>query len=162
VTRMDLLSAATALQDLRSPPGNRLKAQRGDMRGMHAIRVNDEWRLVFRWSEGDAHAVRLTDYHEERHAASRESNPHASRRDPEQGVPGAVGITQVALAAHIGVPVQRVNELVRGKRGVTPDTAWLLAQAFETTPDFWLNLQAAYDLARTRPARTIAPLKSAS
>ena len=59
-----------------------------------------------------------------------------------------LGITQVALAAHIGVPVQRVNELVRGKRGVTPDTAWLLAQAFETTPDFWLNLQAAYDLAR--------------
>lgn len=73
-----------------------------------------------------------------------------------------LGITQVALAAHIGVPVQRVNELVRGKRGVTPDTAWLLAQAFETTPDFWMNLQAAYDLARTRPSRTIPPLKSAS
>ena len=71
-----------------------------------------------------------------------------------------LGITQVALAAHIGVPVQRVNELVRGKRGVTPETAWLLAQAFETTPDFWLNLQAAYDLARTRPERTIPPLKS--
>ena len=66
-----------------------------------------------------------------------------------------LGISQVALAAHIGVPVQRVNELVRGKRGVTPETAWLLAQAFETTPDFWLNLQAAYDLARTRPERTI-------
>ena len=73
-----------------------------------------------------------------------------------------LGITQVALAAHIGVPVQRVNELVRGKRGVTPETAWLLAQAFETTPDFWLNLQAAYDLARTRPERTIPSLKSAS
>jgi addiction module HigA family antidote len=73
-----------------------------------------------------------------------------------------LGITQVALAAHVGVPVQRVNELVRGKRGVTPETAWLLAQAFETTPDFWLNMQAAYDLARTRPERTIPPLKSAS
>ena len=73
-----------------------------------------------------------------------------------------LGITQVSLAAHIGVPVQRVNELVRGKRGVTPETAWLLAQAFETTPDFWLNLQAAYDLARTRPERAIPPLKSAS
>jgi antitoxin HigA-1 len=73
-----------------------------------------------------------------------------------------LGITQVALAAHIGVPVQRVNELVRGKRGVTPETAWLLAQAFETTPDFWLNLQATYDLARTRPERRIPPLRSAS
>ena len=66
------------------------------------------------------------------------------------------------LLAVIGVPVQRVNELVRGKRGVTSETAWLLAQAFETTPDFWFNLQAAYDLARTRPERTIPPLKSAS
>ena len=72
-----------------------------------------------------------------------------------------LGITQVALAAHIGVPVQRVNELVRGKRGVTAETAWLLAQAFDTTPDFWMNLQAAHDLARTRPDRVIPPLRSA-
>jgi addiction module HigA family antidote len=72
-----------------------------------------------------------------------------------------LGITQVALAAHIGVPVQRVNELVRGKRGVTAETAWLLAQAFDTTPDFWMNLQAAHDLARTRPERVIPPLRSA-
>jgi antitoxin HigA-1 len=71
-----------------------------------------------------------------------------------------LGVTQTALAAYTGVPVQRVNELVRGKRGVTPETAWLLAQAFETTPDFWLSLQAAYDLARTRPERTIPPLTS--
>ena len=74
------------------------------------------------------------------------------------------GITQVQLAAHIGVPVQRVNELVRGKRGVTPETAWLLAKTFGTTPEFWLNLQSACDLARTRPSRTIRairPLKRA-
>ena len=43
-----------------------------------------------------------------------------------------LGITQVRLAAHIGVPVQRVNELIRGKRGVTPETAWLLSRAFDT------------------------------
>jgi addiction module HigA family antidote len=73
-----------------------------------------------------------------------------------------LGITQVALAAHIGVPVQRINELVRGKRGVTPDTAWLLGQAFDTTPEFWLNLQAAYDLAESRPLRTVRKLRKAS
>jgi toxin HigB-1 len=61
--KLDSLSAAVDLQDLRSPPGNRLKALRGDMRGMYSIRVNEQWRLVFRRSEGDAHAVRLTDYH---------------------------------------------------------------------------------------------------
>ena len=66
-----------------------------------------------------------------------------------------LGVSQVALAAHLGVPVQRINELVRGKRGVTPETAWLLAQAFGTTPEFWINLQTAHDLARSRPSRTI-------
>ena len=73
-----------------------------------------------------------------------------------------LSITQVALAAHLGVPVQRVNELVRGKRGVTPATAWLLAQAFDTTPEYWINLQAAHDLARSRPAQPVRPLKAAS
>lgn len=67
-------------------------------------------------------------------------------------------LTQVAFAAHLGVPTQRINELVRGKRGVTPETAWLLAQALGTTPEFWLNLQMHYDLARYRPKRLVEPL----
>lgn len=73
-----------------------------------------------------------------------------------------LGQTQVALAEHIGVPIQRVNELVRGKRGITPETAWLLAQALSTTPEFWLNLQAAYDLALSRPTRKVQKLRRAS
>ena len=73
-----------------------------------------------------------------------------------------LGVTQVAFAAHVGVPVQRINELIRGKRGVTPETAWLLAQALDTTPEYWLNLQAMHDLARTRPVRAVPPLKAAS
>jgi antitoxin HigA-1 len=71
-----------------------------------------------------------------------------------------LGISQVAFAKHIGVPIQRINEIVRGKRGVTPDTAWLFAQAFGTTPEFWLNLQAAYDLARTRPKREVERIQA--
>lgn len=62
-----------------------------------------------------------------------------------------VGITQVAFARHMGIPLQRVNEIVRGKRGVTPETAWLLSQALGTTPQFWMNLQDAYDLTSKRP-----------
>lgn len=69
-----------------------------------------------------------------------------------------LGITQVALAAHLGIPVQRVNEIVRGKRGVTPDTAWRLAQAFETSPAFWINLQANYDLVKNRPSGKVRSL----
>ena len=71
---------------------------------------------------------------------------------------GPLGISQVAFAAHLGVPVQRINELVRGKRGITPETAWLLSQALNTTPEFWINLQAAYDLARSRPSEQVERL----
>ena len=69
-----------------------------------------------------------------------------------------LGISQVAFAAHLGVPVQRINELVRAKRGITPQTAWLLSQALSTTPEFWINLQSAYDLARSRPTAPVEPL----
>ncbi len=72
------------------------------------------------------------------------------------------GITQSRLAEHLGIPVQRVNEIVKGKRGVSADTAWLLAGALGTTPEFWLNLQANYDLAVNRPARHVQRLRRAS
>ncbi len=61
--KLDMLNAATALLDLRSPPGNRLEALKGDLKGAHSIRVNDQWRLVFRWEGRDAHQARLMDYH---------------------------------------------------------------------------------------------------
>ncbi len=72
-----------------------------------------------------------------------------------------LGLTQVALAKHLGVPVQRINEVVRGKRRVTSETAWLLAQAFDTTPEFWINLQTNHDLVVERPQRSVPPLRKA-
>ena|SRR5947207_853612 len=56
------------------------------------------------------------------------------------------GISQVALAARMGVPVQRVNTIVNGKRGVSAETAILLSEALDTSPEFWLGLQSDYDL----------------
>jgi len=73
-----------------------------------------------------------------------------------------LGVTQVAFAKHLEIPVQRVNEIVRGKRGITPETAWLFSQALGTTPQFWLNLQNAYDLTNHRPSQTIDPLVKAA
>jgi len=67
-------------------------------------------------------------------------------------------ISQVTLASHVGISVQRVNEIVRGKRGITSETAWLLSGAFGTTPEFWINLQAQHDLAKSRPSKTIRRL----
>lgn len=69
-----------------------------------------------------------------------------------------MNVSQVAFASHIGVPTQRVNEIVRGKRGVTPETAWLFAEALGTSPEFWLNLQTNYDLVRFRPKRQVQRL----
>ncbi len=69
-----------------------------------------------------------------------------------------MGVTQIRLAQHLGIPIQRINELVRGKRGVSPETAWLLSATFGTSPEFWTNLQTAYDLAEQRPDKRVRPL----
>ena len=58
-----LLDAADRLEDLSVPPGNRLEALKGDRRGQHSIRVNDQWRVCFRWEGRDAHDVEIVDYH---------------------------------------------------------------------------------------------------
>lgn len=58
-----MLNAAHRLDDLRTPPGNRLEALRGDRAGQHSIRVNDQWRICFVWQEGEVHDVEIVDYH---------------------------------------------------------------------------------------------------
>jgi proteic killer suppression protein len=57
------LDLATRLEDLRVPPGNRLEALKGDRAGQHSLRINDRWRVCFRWTEGSAEAVEIVDYH---------------------------------------------------------------------------------------------------
>jgi len=61
-----------------------------------------------------------------------------------------LGLTQAELARALAIPLNRVNELVRGKRGVTPETALLLAGHFKNSAEFWMNLQTAHDLTRAR------------
>lgn len=61
--KLAMLDAATTLNDLKAPPGNRLEALKGDRRGQHSIRVNDQWRIVFKWHDGGADDVAIVDYH---------------------------------------------------------------------------------------------------
>ena len=61
--KLAILDAAESLQDLRVPPGSRLEKLSGDREGQHSIRINDQWRVCFRWRDGDAHDVEITDYH---------------------------------------------------------------------------------------------------
>jgi proteic killer suppression protein len=61
--RLEALHAAVRLEDLQVPPSNRLEKLRGDLRGFHSIRINDQWRIIFRWLDGHAHDVAVVDYH---------------------------------------------------------------------------------------------------
>lgn len=61
--KLVVLDAATSVNDLRVPPGNRLEALGGDRAGQHSIRINDQWRICFVWRDGDAYDVELVDYH---------------------------------------------------------------------------------------------------
>ena len=61
--KLVILDAATELNTLRVPPGNRLEALKGDRKGQHSIRINDQWRICFRWKAGDAYDVEIADYH---------------------------------------------------------------------------------------------------
>ena len=61
--KLNILDAAESLNDLRVPPGNRLEKLSGDRAGQHSIRINDQWRICFRWVDGDAYDVEIVDYH---------------------------------------------------------------------------------------------------
>jgi proteic killer suppression protein len=61
--KLDMLNAAYRKNDLREPPGNHLEALKDDLAGYHSIRINDQWRLIFKWEANNAHDVSLTDYH---------------------------------------------------------------------------------------------------
>jgi proteic killer suppression protein len=61
--KLDMINAAAFLRDLKAPPGNKLEALAGKLKGSHSIRINDQYRIVFRWTDGGAKSVQITDYH---------------------------------------------------------------------------------------------------
>lgn len=61
--KLDMLDAAGRLDDLRTLPGNRLEALKGKLKGFYSVRINAQWRMIFRWADGDAYDVAVTDYH---------------------------------------------------------------------------------------------------
>jgi len=63
IRRLEYLDLATGLEDLKVPPSNRLHALKGDRKGQHSISINDQWRIYFRFVDGDAYEVEITDYH---------------------------------------------------------------------------------------------------
>ncbi len=61
--KLEAVNAASRVEDLAVPPSNRLEKLKADLNGFHAIRINDQWRVIFKWRDGDALEVRIIDYH---------------------------------------------------------------------------------------------------
>ena len=61
--KLEAVNAAVRLEDLAVPPSNRLKQLKGDLKDFYSIRINDQWRVIFKWRDGEAHDVRIVDYH---------------------------------------------------------------------------------------------------
>lgn len=74
LSKLDMLNAAVNLKSLLIPPNNRLEKLRGDCAGQYSIRINDQWRVCFRWDDGDAWDVEIVDYHCKDHYAFNQSN----------------------------------------------------------------------------------------
>ncbi len=139
------VGSAESLADLRVPPGNRLELLKGDRAGQHSIRINDQWRVCFVWTDAEPEEVRsLT-------TTDKMAPIHPGEVLMKDFIEG-FGITQNKLAVSIGVPPRRINEIVHGKRGITADTALRLAKYFGTSAEFWINLQSHYELDRAEDA----------
>jgi addiction module HigA family antidote len=158
------LYAAKSLLDPRSP-GNSLEALTDDRAGQHSIRINDRYRLCFAWENGDACHVEIVDLSlTGRNIMTKPPHPGETIKE-DYLVPLGMSVNRLAVA--LGIGTARLNEIVRGKRGITADTALRLARCFGTSAEFWLNLQSLYDLrmaerrVRARIEREVTPLKVA-
>lgn len=143
------LDAAQTLDFLKAPPGNRLEARKGDRKGQHSMRVNDQWRICFVWTDVGPIDVEIVDYHLREIDMARLIN----RMRPVH--PGEIlredylvplGLSVNALAVALGVPATRIHEIVKERRAVTADTAARLAKYFGGDAASWLVMQANFDL----------------
>jgi len=124
-----------------------LEALKGDRAGQHCIRVNDRWRICFSWRDGNAQDVEIVDYHQERRImAQRRKLPPIHPGELLKDELEEIGVSSNELSRALRVPMNRISAIVNGRRAITVDTAIRLARYFGTSPQYWMNLQIAYDL----------------
>jgi addiction module HigA family antidote len=136
------LDAAQVVTDLLIPPINHLEALSGDREGQYSIRINDQCRICFPFMKDRPRMPK---------------SPNTTAKFPPVH-PGEIlretlddlGLSMNQLAQAIHVPANRVSAIVAGKRSITGETALRLARYFATTPAYWMNLQALFDLESAR------------
>ena len=153
------LQIAGRLEDLRSPPGNRLEALKGNRPSHHSIRVNDKFRICFRWTAAGVEDVGIVDYTREKQMRRLKPMTPGELLREEFLVP--MGLSQYRLAKEIGVLAQRISEIVAGKRAITADTDLRLCRFFGLSNGYWLRAQATHDteVAEKALAKSLAKIK---
>ncbi len=165
--KLQMLDAAVSLRDLLAPPNNRLEALSRDRAGQHSIRVNDQFRLCFVWTEQGPSNVECVDYHRETRqlpAMKNNMRPIHPGEILREEFLAPMDMSANRLAKVLEVPTNRITEIVGERRAITAETALRLSRALDTTPEFWLNLQQAYELrtaekAIGRALKSIKPVK---
>jgi addiction module HigA family antidote len=151
--KLIMVDAAAFLEALNSPPGNRLESLKGDLAGKHSIRINDQWRIVFRWTDAGPEDVEIIDYQTGRMWLPNRSSHMANKLPPIH--PGEIlreeflvplKLTPYAVAAALNVPRTRIERIAREEKPVTADTALRLGKFFKTGAAFWMNIQTRFDL----------------
>lgn len=158
--RLEQLNQAGRLEDLRIPPGNRMEALKGDRSGQHSIRINDQFRVCFRWNETGAEDVEIVDYHWVR-VAMRKLPPITPGEILAEEFLKPMGISQYRLAKEIDVPAQRISDIVSGRRAITADTDLRLCRFFGLSEGYWLRGQIRYDceIAKDALGKALAKIK---
>jgi addiction module HigA family antidote len=143
--------AAPSLNALMLNSGNRFHALGGDRKGQYAIAINKQWRICFEWHDGNAFEVEIVDYHCGGIMSSKDIlDPITPGEILREDFMEPLDISINRLSRDLAVPPNRISEIVNGKRGITADTALRLERYFGVEAQFWVNLQAEYDLRMMR------------
>jgi addiction module HigA family antidote len=151
--KLEAVNAASRLDDLTIPPSNRLEKVKGDLKEFDSIRINDQWRVIFKWISGEPYEVRIVDYHGgEAAMAQNEFRPVTPGEMLKDEFLAEYGLSQNRLAKAIGISPNRIAEIVNNRRRITADTALrlIISLYFGNSPEFWMNLQTHYDLKLAR------------
>ena len=156
---LSALDAAVVVDDLRFPPGNHLEVLSGNRAGQYSIRINNQWRMCFVWTEQGPGEVEIVDYHCKEFEMSLITNPSHPGEVLMELYLRPLEMSMIALAKQLDVPRTRIERLVRGQTSLSADTAMRLATFFETTPEYWMNLQRSWDLARARETINVSGIR---
>jgi len=143
--KLKIVYAASRLEDLAIPPGNRLEALKGDRRGQWSIRASEQWRICFIWDGTKTVAIEVVDYIEGIMAKRKIRPVHPGRILFEEFMEPA-GISQYRLAQATGLSQMQIGNIIRGRRSISAETALRLERALGMSAQTWMNLQMLYDL----------------